>query len=136
MLSLRALIRENRRLALALLVLAFCIKAAIPAGFMVSSSGSSAITVTICSDVSNGLRQLQIAIPGKDDGGNHSGAMKKGEHCAFSGLAKVAVGGADLFLLALAFAFILLIGLAPSTRLPLRQLSYLRPPLRGPPALT
>ena len=133
--SLRALIRENRRLALALLVLAFCIKAVIPAGFMLSSNGSSAITVTICSEVSDGLKQMQIAIPGKDSGSDHSKAMKKGDHCAFSGLGKVAVGGADAFLLALAFAFILLLGLAPSTRLPLRQLSYLRPPLRGPPAL-
>ena len=132
--SLRALIRDHRHLALALLVLAFCIKAAIPSGFMVSASHESVLTVTICSDVSNGLKQLQIAIPGKGEGSDHSGAVKKGDHCAFSGLAKMAVGGADAFLLALAFAFILLLGFVPSARLPFGQVAYLRPPLRGPPA--
>ena len=132
--SLRALIRENRQLALALLVLAFCIKAIIPAGFMVSASSDTVLTVTICSDASNGLKQMQLAIPAKAQGSGHSDSAKKGEHCAFSGLAKVAVGGADAFLLALAFAFILVLGLAPAKRLPLQQRAYLRPPLRAPPA--
>ena len=132
--TLRALIREHSHLAMALLVLAFCIKAVIPAGFMVSSSGDTVLTVTICSDGSNGLKQMQLVIPGKEQGSSHSDDAKKGEHCAFSGLAKVAVGGADGILLALAFAYILVLGLAPTKRLPLRRISYLRPPLRGPPA--
>ena len=130
----RALIRENRQLALTILLLAFCIKAAIPAGFMVSASSDTVLTVTICSDASNDLKQMQLAIPGKAQRGGHLDNAKKGEHCAFSGLAKVAVGGADAFLLALAFAFILVLGLAPAKRMPLRQISYLRPPLRAPPA--
>lgn len=131
---LRALIREHRHLALALLVLAFCIRAVIPAGFMVSASSDTVLTVTICSDSANGLKTMEIVIPGKEQGGGHSDSAKKGEHCAFSGLAKVAVGGADVILLALAFGFILLLGLAPLQRLPFRQFSHLRPPLRGPPA--
>lgn len=120
---------------MALLVLAFCIKAIFPAGFMVSASGGSALTVTICSDSANGLRHMQLALPGKTDpGSGHSDAAKKDGHCAFSGLAKVAVGGADAILLAVAFAFILVLGLAPTRRLPFRQFCHLRPPLRGPPA--
>ena len=131
---LRALIREHRHLALALLVLAFCIKAIIPAGFMVSTSSDTVLTVTICSDSANGLKTMQLVIPGKEQSSDHSDASKKGEHCAFSGLAKVAVAGADAILLAIAFAFILVLGLAPVRRLPFRQFSHLRPPLRGPPA--
>lgn len=133
--SLRALIREHRQLALALLVLAFCIKAAIPSGFMVSASPDTVLTVTICSEASDGLKTMQIVIPGKGQGSGHSDSAKKGEHCAFSGLAKVAVGGVDVILLALAFAFMLMLGLAPMQHLPFRQFSYLRPPLRGPPTV-
>ncbi|MFZ5748749.1 MAG: DUF2946 family protein [Pseudomonadota bacterium] len=133
--SLRALIREHRQLALALLVLAFCIKAVIPSGFMVSASPDTVLTVTICSDATDDLKTMQMVIPGKDQGRGHSDSAKKGEHCAFSSLAKVAVGGADGILLALAFAFILVLGLAPMQRLPFRQWFNLRPPLRGPPAV-
>lgn len=132
---LRALIRDHRYFALALLVLAFCIKAAIPSGFMVSASPDTVLTVTICSDASDGLKTMQMVIPAKERGSDHHEGKKKGEHCAFSGLAKVAVGGADAFLLALAVAFIFVLGRAPVRRLPCRQFSHLRPPLRGPPAV-
>ena len=132
--TMRAFIREHRQMALLLVVLAFSIKALIPAGFMLAPSGDTMLTVTICSDGSDGFAQKQLVIPGKEQGGGHSDSAKKGEHCAFSGLSKVAVGGADAFLLALAFAFILILGLAPAQRLPFRQIAYLRPPLRGPPA--
>ena len=133
---LRALIRNHRHFALPLLVIAFCIKAAIPSGFMVSASPDTVLTVTICSDASDGLKTMQMIIPAKEQGGDHHEGKKRGEHCAFSGLAKVAMGGADAFLLALAFVFILVLGRAPMHRLPFRQFSYLRPPLRGPPAVT
>lgn len=132
--SLRALIRDHRQLALVLVVLAFCIKAVIPAGFMVSPASGTVLTVTICSDASGDLKQMQMVIPGKERGTGHSDSVAKSEHCAFSGLAKVAVSGADAFLLALAFAFVLVLGLTPARRLPFRQLAHLRPPLRGPPA--
>ena len=132
---LRALIRDHRHFALALLALAFCIKAAIPSGFMVSASPNTVLTVTICSDASDGLKTMQMVILSKEKGNDHHEGKKKGDYCAFSGLAKVTVGGPDAFLLALAFAFILVLGLAPMHRLPFRQLAYLRPPLRGPPAL-
>jgi hypothetical protein len=133
--QLRALIRGHRHLATALLVLALCIKAVIPAGFMVSASNDTVLTVTICSDSAGGLKQMQIVIPGKEQGGGHSDGAKKDGHCAFSGLSHAALGGADAILLALAFAFILVLGLAPTRRLPFRQFAHLRPPLRGPPTV-
>lgn len=132
--TFRALIREHRHVAMALLVAVFCIKAVIPAGFMVSASSDTVLTVSICSDATDGLKQMQLVIPGKESGSGHSDSTGKDGHCAFSGLTQAAVGGADALLLALAFAFVLVLGLAPTPRLPFRQFAYLRPPLRGPPA--
>ena len=131
---LRASIRQYRHLALALLLLAFFVRAVIPAGFMVSASSDTVLTVTICADASAGLKQMELVIPGKKPAGDHSDG-KKVQHCAFSSLAKVADSGADPVLLALAFAFILVLGLAPMRRLPFGRNFYLRPPLRGPPAV-
>ena len=133
--ALRAFTMTRRHLAMALIGLALLLKAVIPAGFMLASDNGRTLTITICSDATSGLKQMQLAIPGKKQGGDHSDTAQKDGHCTFAGLAKVAIGGADAFLLALAFAFILLLGLAPAGPA-LRQLpDHLRPPLRGPPAL-
>lgn len=133
MTRLRALIRDHARLTLVLLALA--VKAVVPTGFMLAAGGDRFLTVTICADASGSPKQMQIAIPGKQDaGGDHSGAGAKATHCAFSCLGHSALGGADPLLLAGALAFILLIGLAPLPALPRRDLPFLRPQLRGPPA--
>ncbi|MBU7579909.1 MAG: DUF2946 family protein [Porphyrobacter sp.] len=135
MIRLRALIRDHARLTLVLLVLALAVKAAVPAGFMLSAGGDRFLTVTICSDASGTPKQMQIAIPGKQDsGGDHSDAGTKATHCAFSGLGHSALGGTDPLLLAAALAFILLIGFASLPALPARDTPFLRPQLRGPPA--
>ena len=131
---LRAFLDCRRRHALVLVVLALCIKALMPAGYMLSSSPDKVLTITICSDVSQGLQQMQLTVPGKPAGSDHSEAAAKADHCAFAGLGHGAIAGVDGFLLALAIAFILVLGLAPSPRLPLGEVAHLRPPLRGPPA--
>ncbi len=132
---LRALIRDHARLTLVLLALALAVKAAVPTGFMLSAGGDRFLTVTICSDASGTPKQMQIAIPGKQDsGGDHPDAANKATHCAFSGLGHSSLGGADPLLLAAALTFILLIGLAPLPAPPRRELPFLRPQLRGPPA--
>ena len=114
MLALRALIRDHARLTLVLLALALVVKAAVPAGFMLSAGGDRLLTVTICSDATGAPEQVQILIPGKKDtGGDHSKAADKGQPCAFAGLGHAALGGADPILLAAALAFVLLVGLAP-----------------------
>jgi hypothetical protein len=135
--SLRALTHTYARLSLVLVALALAVKALVPGGFMISSEGERFLTVTICADASGVSKQMQIAIPPKNDGGgDHSEAADKGQPCAFSGLGHAALGGADPLLLAAALAFILLIGFAP-LRAPLaRDLAFLRPPLRGPPSLS
>lgn len=130
---LPALIREHRRLAIALILLAFCIKALVPAGFMVSSTPDRILTVTLCSDGTGGFKTMQLLIHGKDTGQTEQ--VKAGDDCAFSGLAKVAIGGADAFLLALAFAFLLVLGLAPVRRVHLPRIAHFQPPQCGPPAI-
>ncbi len=132
--SLRALARDHRHLALTLVVLALLVKALVPTGFMISPSASTILTVSVCTDGVGEPRQMRIEVPRKSDHGSTTGNTTKGEHCAFSGLAKVATGGADPVLLAAAIAFILLVGTAPLRALPFRADPYLRPPLRGPPA--
>ena len=134
---LKALTRKHARLSLALLVLALAVKALLPAGFMVSATGERFLTVTICADASGTPKQMQIAIQGKDDiGGDHSEAADKGQPCAFSGLGHAGLGGVDPVLLVAALAFILLAGLAPLRPSALRDIAFLRPPLRGPPSPT
>jgi hypothetical protein len=126
--GLRAFIRNHRGLALALLALAFIVRAAIPAGYMADSQAGGGIAISICGDASGGAAKLLI--PAKHSG---EGDAAKAP-CAFAGLSTAMLGGADLLLLALAFAFILILGLAPSARLPYARAFHIRPPLRGPPA--
>lgn len=135
--SLRALTHSYARLTLALVVLALAVKALVPAGYMISSTGERFLTVTICADASGTPKQMRIAIPMKDGGkSNHSQAADKAQPCAFSGLGHAALGGTDPMLLAAALAFILLVGLAPLRAPPARDIPFLRPPLRGPPSLS
>ena len=125
--SLRASILGKRHLALLLIALALFMKAVLPAGTMVFAS-PTILTVTICHDGTGAVTKAQIEIASKGDQGKVDG------HCLYSSLAMAATAGAPAALLALAFAFILLLGLAPARRLPFRRAAYLRPPLRGPPA--
>jgi len=131
---LRALLLDHPRLAILALLLALSMKALIPAGYMIVG-GDKTLTVTLCSDGTGGSKTVEIKIPGK---GGHDIAKddkaKGNGVCAFSSLSHMAVGGVDAPLLALAFAFILMLGLAPTRNLPFRQVQHLRPPLRGPPA--
>lgn len=125
--ALRALLFDNRRLALGLVVLALLIKALIPSGYMLSDKAGHVLTVTICGDASGQTLTKQIEVPG-------SGDHAKGEtKCVWGLLAMAALGGADVLLLAAALAFILALGFAARrSALPARR-AHLRPPLRGPP---
>lgn len=134
--SLRAFSRMHCHAALALIALAFCIKALVPAGFMVAPSTAMVMTVTVCHDGVGPQKQMQIEIPAKP--GKHSAAAEaadKDGHCAFSGLSHAALGGADAILLGLAIAFILVVGLAPTVLPTPGRLPFLWPPLRGPPSI-
>jgi hypothetical protein len=133
---LRASIRDHRHLALIVLGLAFVVRATLPAGYMVSRDVSSTITISVCSDASGVHKVTQLVIPARQgEPGKSAGQAAKDGPCAFSAMAKSVLGGTDPILLALAFAFILILGLAPSRVLPARPVPHTLPPLRGPPSL-
>lgn len=134
MYSLRALIHHHRRLALLLILCALCVKALVPAGYMVGPSAKT-LTVSICADGAGAMLTKQIEIPMEN--GSHGSDKSHGKAdgtCAFSALAMAGMGGADANLLALALAFILVLGFASTTVARASRLPHLRPPLRGPPA--
>ncbi|RMF09579.1 MAG: hypothetical protein D6763_07550 [Alphaproteobacteria bacterium] len=134
---LRTLLISHTRLTLLLLAFTVAVKAVVPPGFMVSRDGDGFLTVTICSAASGTSRQMKIAIPGKGDAGdNHSTAADEVQHCAFSGLGHAALGGTDSVHLAGPMDLVTLSGPVPLQAPPARDLSFLRPLLRGPPSLT
>lgn len=130
----RALILKRRQFALVLVALALCMKALLPAGYMVSDS-ARVFTITICSDATGERIATEITIPAKGGSEHQDADHGKGDaQCPFSSLSMAATGGADAPLLALALAFIIALGFLPAPGLPLRRAHYLQPPLRGPPA--
>lgn len=127
------LLREHRRLAAILVALALCMKALVPAGYMVGAS-AKLITVEICADASGGKLTRQIAIPLEGGtGGGQSDHGKSDATCAWTALAEAAHAGADAELLVLALAFILALGFLRQAAEPVRRCCHIRPPSRGPP---
>ncbi|MEQ1539231.1 MAG: DUF2946 family protein [Sphingorhabdus sp.] len=130
----RKLISGHRGLALLLIVCALFVKALVPAGYMVGPS-TKTLTVSICTDGAGAMLTKQIEIPmEKGSHGSDKSHGKADGTCAFSALSMAGMGGADANLLALALAFILVLGFASTTVPRASRLSHLRPPLRGPPA--
>jgi hypothetical protein len=128
---LRHLARTHRRWAALLFCLALLLKVVVPAGVMTVATGKT-LTVELCTGT--GPASVTLHIPtesGKEDG-KHSAAEQP---CAFSALGAQSLAATDPVLLAAALLFIFVLALiAPDQRLP-RRTSYLRPPLRGPPAI-
>lgn len=125
----RAYIHDHCRLAMLLVALALVIKAFVPAGYMVGSQGQS-LTILVCGDASGERLAKQITIPGKSEG--HA---KAAETCPYASLSFATLDAELPVFVALAIAFLLLLGFAP-VRIPaLAGFTHVRPPLRGPPAL-
>lgn len=133
-----------RKAILAALLIVLGANALIPMGYMLAPSEDGAVTVSLCPDT-NPIARLaptgsvdHAAMGHADlhpDGDGHSSG-KSTTDCAYSGLAKAATVADDPFILGIALAFALLIGLAPTRQLKLRSTPRLRPPLRGPPLPT
>ncbi|WP_430446724.1 DUF2946 family protein [Sphingorhabdus contaminans] len=131
---LRTLIRDHRRLALLLIACALLVKALVPQGYMIGPS-TKTLTAQLCTDGSGAMISKQIEIP--MERGSHDQDQSHGKTdgtCSFSSLAMAGLGTADAALLAVALAYILLLGFAPATLPFTANHNYLRPPLRGPPA--
>lgn len=130
--TVRAYLMQHYRAALLLALVALCLKALLPTGFMVNRDHRT-ITLEICHDASGGGPAVQVLVPLASKGEQPPGKPAKGE-CPFGALSMVSLGGADPVLLVLALAFIIALGFAPVRAAPLARAGYLRPPLRGPPA--
>lgn len=130
----RAFVSANRLVLMALFALALCIRAAVPAGYMVTPAADKLIEVSICHGTTGERTTAQIAIPMKADaGGERTSPEAKDTPCAFSGLAQLAIGSTPPVIAAMALAALLALGLAPQKSPAPAAPAYLRPPLRGPP---
>lgn len=121
-------------MALMLVIVALCMKALVPTGYMLAQ-GAKTVSIEFCSDGLTETAAKQIAIPMKDDADRSSADhdAAKGD-CAFASLSMASLGGAQPDLLADALAFIQATGFAPQAAPALQSSFDLRPPLRGPPA--
>lgn len=128
--ALRLFLHDHRRLAAVLLAAVLCLKAVMPAGYMVSTQ-DRVLTVTVCAESTGQQIQHQIIIPGKPAAPAPQD-MAQGK-CAFAPLGMEGIAGGDPVLLLLAAAFAIALGFAPIPLLRLRRADHLRPPLRGPP---
>lgn len=131
--SLRTFLMRHQVLALLVVMAALCMKIVVPTGFMIAQN-SKVLTVQLCTDDLGHAVTAKIAIPMKGEPGDSSGKQGKGE-CPFASLSMASMTSADPALLALALAFILALGFAPTRISHPKRICYLRPPLRGPPAL-
>ncbi len=130
--ALRAILLQKRGLALTLLALALCMKALVPAGFMIETQAKS-LTVLVCADASGARSAIEVAIPHAER--KHGAEVKSHEACPFSVLSLASTGGIDPIQLAIALALILLLGVFGTPRLRLVPLRHVLPPQCGPPAL-
>ncbi|MBC2663556.1 hypothetical protein H7F50_17590 [Novosphingobium flavum] len=133
---LRALLLRHRALTLLVLAAALCLKAVVPAGYMLDGN-AGAITVRLCNDASGSAAPQAITIPMKPDAGDHPDdptGHKATPACPYAALTLATLGGADPVLLGLALAFIVLLGFVPTVGPRTQRPTHLRPPLRAPPA--
>lgn len=127
--SVRTLIHRYPALAALLVLWAIAIKAVVPAGYMV---GTGTIAMVLCDEGRGAAVTKAVAVPMKQ-------GLPAGDHdkpgCAFTALGMAMTGSAGPALLALAIAWAVVTGLAPDAPARPRRAPWLRPPLRGPPAL-
>ena len=130
--ALRFYFRRHQMLATILVCAALCMKAVVPAGFMLQAD-SRALTMSLCQDAP-GAAVLKIALPASDQVPDTTGKHLGHEGvCPFSALTLVSLTGADAAMLAALLAFVLALG-TPTVRRPaLPPAPYLRPPMRAPP---
>jgi hypothetical protein len=125
----------QRQLAVLLCAATLLLKLLVPTGYMIDSDHGR-MTITIC--LGTAPRTMTMAMSGMHgamtDHGKSKDHSKAEMPCAFSGLSAAMLGSIDPVQLAALIVFILALGLiATVPRVPSRP-TYLRPPLRGPPA--
>ncbi|RVT93864.1 hypothetical protein [Sphingomonas crocodyli] len=128
--AIRALFRRHALLAAIIVALALGVRALVPTGYMTSAS-TTGFTVTLCGGEQG--QTVHIALP--TDPMHQDDSAKADSPCAFTGLGLATLGFTDPFLIAIAIAFILGVGLRLAvTAVPARGRAIL-PPTRGPPSI-
>ena len=128
---MRTFFRQHPLLAVWLVALALLVKAVVPSGFMASVSAEG-IVVQLCT--ADGMQTVLLTADGQIKSPDSS-QPDRGQDapCVFTGHGAPLLSGADPVLLAVAIAFIMLLGLQPVKTLRLQQPFFLRPPAIGPP---
>ena len=131
--TLRRLLVRHFAMALVMVMAALCMKALVPVGYMVRSD-SAVLSVQICGQTVAGEAMQRMLVPIKHDGGD-SGSQQAKNDCPFASAPVASVPAVDGQLLAGALLFILALGYAAVRPARPARILFLRPPLRGPPAL-
>jgi hypothetical protein len=134
-LAVRRLLAQ-RYFAVLVCAAALLLKLLVPAGYMIGSEHGR-ITIELCSGVAP--KSTTMAMPGMHgDMLDHGKSKEHGKAempCAFAGLSAASLGAIDPIQFITLIAFIMSVGLSPGVLLAIVRRSYLRPPLRGPPAV-
>lgn len=132
---MRRLIHRNVGAAWLLMLCALAMKIVVPAGFMPVYTAHG-LQIVVCSGTGpvDAMTGSMPGMPGHH-GGEQDTPAKHEAPCAFSGLGAPSLGGADIIQLAIAIAAIIALGVlfTPIAQTP--AWAFVRPPLRGPPAL-
>ena len=133
----RCFLRDHRGLAALLLAAALCMKALVPAGFMVEAR-ASVLHLTLCGDGAEAhageaaAKAVRDKLPVAHGWADHGQA---GQSCPYAVLGMASLGGVDAPLLAMTLAFVLALAFLPVAGVIAGRDGWLRPPLRGPPAI-
>lgn len=135
MLAIRRLLAQ-RHVVVLLCAATLLLKLLVPTGYMIGSEHGR-MTIELCSGV--GPRPLTMAMSGMKgnmpDHGKSADHGKAGMPCAFAGLSAASLGAIDPTQLAALTAFVMAVGLTRAVVPAIIGRVYLRPPLRGPPAI-
>lgn len=134
MIPIRRLLAQRHWAAL-LCAATLLLKLLVPTGYMIGMAHGR-LGIELCSGIAG--QDMALAMPGMHgDAPDHGTSKDHGKAempCAFSGLSAAALGAVDPVQLAALVVFIMGIGLCPAMLPSIERRTYLRPPLRGPPA--
>jgi hypothetical protein len=126
----------QRYFAVLVCAAALLLKLLVPTGYMIGSEHGR-ITLELCSGVAPPT--MTMAMPGtQGDMPDHGESQDHGKvemPCAFAALSTASLGAIDPIQLVVLLAFVMAVGLSPAVLPATVRRGYLRPPLRGPPAV-
>lgn len=130
--AIRAFFRRHPRVAALVLTAALALRVLVPGGYMPTVTPGG-LTVQVCTGAADGPGAMTIAVPGLQHH-EQPGDVAHGK-CAYADLAQAMAGGPDLAMIAATLIFALRQALRPLRAPTIRRAAFVRPPLRGPPAI-